>query len=288
MGSSDAVPKFRELSGDKKFTPLTALDLESKANDELIDELLTLAVRTEKRREDVRILDFGCGRGQFVGQLRARGWRAFGIEVDEKLVAAGQYVNDAYADDHPLVSMVNVTGAAEFPDGYFDLVVANQVFEHVEDLPGVAADIHRLLSPGGQLLTLFPARFTLVEPHYRLPLAHWLPKGRLQRGVISMEVHAGFGTKPPPGVSRTAMAAIISKYAEEETFYLPNWKVRQIFASQGIQIDFRSIPQRRLLSKLRRMAGPRRYAAQALMKLLPMGAIYSLTKRCAGVGIKQH
>jgi hypothetical protein len=43
-----------------------------------------------------------------------------------------------------------------FPDGGFDVVVCNEVFEHVPALDAALAEIARVLRPGGVLLATFP------------------------------------------------------------------------------------------------------------------------------------
>lgn len=39
-----------------------------------------------------------------------------------------------------------------FADGTFDVVVAGEILEHVEDLPGIVAEVCRVLRPGGTLV----------------------------------------------------------------------------------------------------------------------------------------
>ncbi len=43
-----------------------------------------------------------------------------------------------------------------YPDGLFDLVVSNEVFEHVPDLGRTFSEIHRTLRTGGVMLATFP------------------------------------------------------------------------------------------------------------------------------------
>lgn len=50
--------------------------------------------------------------------------------------------------------------ALTFPDGRFDAVVVNDVFEHVPDLPTVLLEIARVLRPGGVLISTFPFAYT--------------------------------------------------------------------------------------------------------------------------------
>lgn len=57
------------------------------------------------------------------------------------------------------------------PDAAFDLVVCNEVFEHVPDLGSVLAEIARILRPGGVLLATFPFAYndeeTIVKAELR-------------------------------------------------------------------------------------------------------------------------
>ena len=56
-----------------------------------------------------------------------------------------------------------------FPDASFDLVVCNDLFEHVPDLPRAAREIARIIRPRGVLLATFPFSYdqpdTLVKAY---------------------------------------------------------------------------------------------------------------------------
>lgn len=56
--------------------------------------------------------------------------------------------------------------------GYFDVVVSNQVGEHVSDLAAFFAENSRVLREGGVGIHLFPLRSYVLEGHLMLPLAH--------------------------------------------------------------------------------------------------------------------
>jgi SAM-dependent methyltransferase len=286
MTATATLRTFRECSGDAKFTPLAESDIGTQPKLEVERELAALATRTGRSQRDIAVLDFGCGRGQLVGQLRAQGWRAFGVEVGERFVAAGAILSEIFSDEYPIISLVGADGAAPFPAGYFDLVVADQVFEHVGDLDKVAADIARLLKPGGILIGIYPAPLRPIEPHYRLPLVHWLPKGKLQTALIAAMVRAGLGVKPPAGTSRRAMAAIVAEYAAMETFYRSPREVRSIFARHGIALEFDSLPRLRMRDKLRRLSGVRRTLLLASSRLLPLVRMHNLFRDSMARGVK--
>lgn len=68
--------------------------------------------------------------------------------------------------------------ALPFADRFFDVVVSNHVLEHVGRRPEQLAhlrEIARVLKDDGIAYLATPNRWTLVEPHYHLPLLSWLP-----------------------------------------------------------------------------------------------------------------
>lgn len=117
-----------------------------------------------------KILDYGCGVGDVVLEGRKRNFNIYGVEkfyggsnakeiVEEKGLL-GNFIRELDNDKIP------------FPDEYFDLVVSNQVFEHVIDLNVVIAEIYRVLKKDGFLLCLFPSVEVIREGHCGIPLSH--------------------------------------------------------------------------------------------------------------------
>jgi SAM-dependent methyltransferase len=57
----------------------------------------------------------------------------------------------------------------------FDLIILDNVLEHLPDQPGSLRRIHELLRPGGVLYLLVPNKYWPIEVHYHLPFLGWLP-----------------------------------------------------------------------------------------------------------------
>jgi SAM-dependent methyltransferase len=94
-----------------------------------------------------RMLDFGCGAGDFLAECRRRGWKCQGVEVSERAIAAagarGLEVRRSIED---------------YADASFDYVRANHSLEHVLDPPAIVREMYRVLKPGGTLFIGVPTR----------------------------------------------------------------------------------------------------------------------------------
>jgi SAM-dependent methyltransferase len=119
----------------------------------------------------VRVLDYGCGSGQIVALIRAKNIDAHGCDV---FYDGGNYSNTS-AEVAPHLKRME-GNRIPFDDASFDLVLSNQVMEHVPDLNIVVAEIHRVLKPGGRTLHLFPDRGVWREGHCGVPFLHRFPK----------------------------------------------------------------------------------------------------------------
>jgi len=98
------------------------------------------------------ILDVGTGTGDFLPLLVGAGYRAIGVDFCFAMLQAGQ--GKLSASD----SMVAVTAGdarhLPFADGQFDGVINAFLLRNVEDLPGVLAELRRVVRRGGRLVCL--------------------------------------------------------------------------------------------------------------------------------------
>ena len=116
---------------------------------------------------DAAILEIGCSGGPLLQRLRGTGYTHLtGIDVSETGIAVAQQRGV------PNVSCMD--GAhLTFPDASFDLVVASDVLEHIEDEAQALREWVRVLRPGGHLLVFVPAfqflwgKHDVVNQHFR-------------------------------------------------------------------------------------------------------------------------
>lgn len=127
----------------------------------------------------IRVLDYGCGAGQIVNALRARDINAFGCDL---FYEGGDYSDSIPSGllDRGIIRRMD-GNRIPFDSALFDVVINNQVMEHVENLDLVLAEIQRVLRPGGAVMSLFPDRGVWREGHCGIPFLHWFPKrGRIR------------------------------------------------------------------------------------------------------------
>ena len=178
--------------------------------------------------KDFSVLDYGCGAGQLVASLRAAGVNACGCDVfregwDDLPQVPAELLHTA------VLPMQD--GKIPFPSEAFDLVISNQVFEHVEDLPAVLAEIHRVLKPHGAVLSLFPDRGVWREGHCGIPLLHWFPKHSRPRVYYALALRAlGLGLyKGDKGLMQ--WSEDYCQWLDEWTYYRPYTVIAQEFGA---------------------------------------------------------
>ncbi|WP_243438160.1 class I SAM-dependent methyltransferase [Fundidesulfovibrio soli] len=103
-----------------------------------------------------RVLEVGCGRGQFLEAALERGWSACGqefaeqtVEVLKGTVPAAELAYGVFPEECP------------FPDASFDLVHLNHVLEHFFEPMEALSRVWGLLKPGGVLYCEVPRQSNL-------------------------------------------------------------------------------------------------------------------------------
>lgn len=139
-----------------------------------------------------RVLDYGCGAGHIVKALRARNVDAFGCDVFYEGGDYSKLVESEYLGKS--IKRMDSDGKIPYENETFDFVINNQVMEHVTDLDMVLSEIHRVLKPGGKVLSLFPDKSVWREGHCGIPFLHWFPKGSRARVFYAAVMRLiGFG-----------------------------------------------------------------------------------------------
>ena len=105
-------------------------------------------------------------------------------------------------------------------------MITNQVFEHVEDIESVVAELHRALASGGSAYHHFPSREVVREGHIGIPMAHWMKPGRLRTTYTLTLRRLGFGKFKDEDSTPQAWTAAKLDWIDRYCFYRPYSQLR--------------------------------------------------------------
>ncbi|MDR3658878.1 MAG: class I SAM-dependent methyltransferase [Mycobacterium sp.] len=178
--------------------------------------------------ETAKILDFGCGAGGNVRALRARGYlNACGYDVGD----GRTLVRD---DRHQIKVGTLLDLRLPYEDNTFDLVISDQVFEHVQDQVRAFEELLRITKPGGHGLHIIPARYAPIEPHILVPFG-----GVFQhRWWYKLWASFGIRNRFQAGLSADETADHNAFFMSEATRYITTSCYRVIFREVGFQYRF--------------------------------------------------
>ena len=160
-------------------------------------------------RGDERVLDAGGGPGRYAIWLAQRGHSVVLADLSAELLAIGRRrIAESGVTIEDIVE-ADVRDLSRWPDGAFGAALCLGPYYHLQtpaDRDRAAAELHRVLSPGGLLLAAFMPRLgflrrTMAVPDERQRLADrvWLER-LLDRGTFDNDVPGrfdhGYGARP--------------------------------------------------------------------------------------------
>jgi len=224
--------------------------------DDLCRILRRIAARKNTPIEN--LLDIGCWDGdKTMGYAEALGLPANGIYgvdyFDEPLKEAQSKFKACKVDLEQ--------DALPFDSNFFDIVICNQVFEHLKQVYRPMSEIHRILRPGGvllfsvpnlaslhnRLLMLFgaqPTSIRIIGPHVRGFTHSSLRKFIELNGMFHIVDETGVGFHPFPAKYAKLLArtfpslshTVIFAAEKREASNMPNWI--DIVSGNGFQTTY--------------------------------------------------
>jgi len=140
----------------------------------------------------------GCGHGRVMSLLQDYGHDLHGFDLPDKAEALALNLRPVFGDRFDdRVRLMEDERRIPFESARFDVVYANQVFEHVRFLDQMFSECTRVLKPQGTLITLFPLASYPLEGHVLVPCAHWIPPGALRRAYLRAFLTMRIGRRMP-------------------------------------------------------------------------------------------
>lgn len=131
--------------------------------------------------EGASLLDVGCGDGGGLAAFHDAGMICKGYDVDPQRVENARQLNDGRSINLTVGSIYE--HPVPFSDARYDLVILNDVFEHLERKKEVLQTLKSYLAPHGKMIITFPPYYSAFGGHQqlmktwfvRLPFVHLIP-----------------------------------------------------------------------------------------------------------------
>lgn len=206
-------------------------------------------------RQGEKVLDVGCGSGASLLEARVLGAQAYGVEADpnvEQLASAlGLHIHQGNIADRP------------FPELAFDLIILNQVIEHIPEPDKAMLQVADRLAPGGRVVMVFPNRNSIW---CRMTGARWI------NWHIPYHLHHFNATTFGRLAQRCGFEVVRSRTITPNLWTVLQWRASRHPVLQGQpnpiwQVGLASkITEQRTKAVTRRL--PRRFAVLAALSLV--------------------
>lgn len=114
--------------------------------------------------KDKKVLDVGCGNGDFTIELQNHGFDVYGIDVSNEHKLGNKFIKtNIQTEKYP------------FPDNHFDIVFSKSVIEHLREPDFLFDEVYRVLKPGGTFICLTPSWKHLYKEQFYLDHTHVTP-----------------------------------------------------------------------------------------------------------------
>ena len=158
-----------------KFTELFPEDLtfEKKSRTKKAKKIVAVLEDYFGDLSDLSCLDLGCSVGHISAYLAKHFRKVSGVDVDDLAIKTAIKIHKS----KNLSFKMSAENKIPFAGGTFNVVVFNQIYEHVESPSRLFEEIDRVLKKGG--VCFFGARnkYFIMDGHYPIPFLAILPRG---------------------------------------------------------------------------------------------------------------
>ncbi len=123
--------------------------------------------------KSLTLLDASCSTGIMTKSFGQHFGKVVGIDIDAPAIAHARRANAGQNITYQVMDATRM----RFKHDCFEVVICNQMYEHVGDAGLLMDEIHRVLKPGGVCYFGATNRLKLIETHYgRIPFLSIMPR----------------------------------------------------------------------------------------------------------------
>lgn len=179
-------------------------------------ELLRDAAGAAGDTSELKILDLGCGQGHITARIKSEfpGAEVSGLDYSISAI-------DYAADRFPGIDfIVGNAYTCPYADDYFDVVVCNNLWEHVPDPLVLLGEIRRVLRPNGCVIISTPSRYRIRN----------LVRVLLGKPVVLVSAHHVTEYTVGQVIEQLAYGGFSLRRAYSQPIPVTGWKVKLVKA----------------------------------------------------------
>ena len=174
---------------------------------------------------------------QNCSKLLEMGLDAYGVDIDPGPIENAYSVLKGRGEEpEKRLICIDADYRTPFTDGFFNVIISDQVFEHVHDLEALAAELARIASISSVGLHNFPAKWRVTEPHLFIPFVHWLPKNWIRYWYLRLQLNRIPVWKGLEKGSTPERVQVYFDYSVQKTYYRPLRMVIQTLRKYGFKV----------------------------------------------------
>lgn len=132
----------------------------SESSDHHRDIIIPGTLKLLEPKAGEKILDVGCGQGEFCRELAEKGAQVVGVDSSRKLIDIAKKRSARFNIHYRVADAGNLEG---MQDGTFDAACSILALQNMEDIAAVSKETARVLKKGGRLV------WVLNHPCFRIP-----------------------------------------------------------------------------------------------------------------------
>jgi 2-polyprenyl-3-methyl-5-hydroxy-6-metoxy-1,4-benzoquinol methylase len=120
-----------------------------------------------------RLLDFGCGPGNYSVQFARMGYDVHGFDIAPHNLEVARDLAARYGVADRTTFVESTAERLPFPDAYFDVAAGIDILHHV-DIPAAMRECLRVLKPGGMAVFKEPIEVPVFDALRKSAFGEWL------------------------------------------------------------------------------------------------------------------
>jgi|TARA_B100001971_G_C18236750_1_gene567807 ubiquinone/menaquinone biosynthesis C-methylase UbiE len=128
--------------------------------------LINYLIQRYKLKKKSKILEIGCGRGEFLNEFIKQGIRGYGVDISNYA--------QSFCPDAKITTTDLENEKLPYDDNEFDIIYSKSFIEHLYYPEKIFEESYRVLKPGGIMITLVP-EYTYISNTFYDDYSHRTP-----------------------------------------------------------------------------------------------------------------